>query len=328
MSDIAQEPPEAAAETREQPAAPAAKRRAFSMAWLAILAYVAFDVGLPLIPIRLHGLHLSHFARLAIALGLLVAPTSVFMLLQLWVAQSVVALQWRLALAWLGAAASVVLWFAVLVFVHPVRGMSANEFQDILLFKSTGLGLFLTLALAFLGILLSRIVREPNVLLPVALIAMPIDYVGAMTSVGFTHAVEQHAPTVVSNVSVPVPTIGGMHSALGVHPLAFIGPGDGLFIAFFFAAVQTMGLNRRGTFWWMYALLTIAMLIVLIWGFPIAALVPMGLAVIIANVRFFHFKRSEVFAMGYAIVFVLIIVGAFYMTSHHWFYGSLEPHHR
>lgn len=318
MSEIAEQT-EAPSQTPD-PEQPAANRPAASLAWLAILAYVAFDVGLPLIPVSLHGL--PHGLRLVLAIALLVVPTSIFMLLQLWVAQMIVALRWPLGRVVLGAAASVVLWFTVLVFVHPVKGMTVNQFQDILLVKSTGLGLFLTLALAFLGILLSRIIREPNVLLPVALIAMPIDYVGAMTSVGFTHAVEQHAPSVVSNVSVPVPTIGGMHSALGVHPLAFIGPGDGLFIAFFFAAVQTMALNWRGTFWWMYALLTIAMLMVLGWGFPIAALVPMGLAVIVANVRFFHFKRSELFAMGYAILLVLVVVGAFYMTSHHLLFGG------
>ena len=58
----------------------------------------------------------------------------------------------------------------------------------------------------------------------------------------------------------------------------------------------------RGTFWAMYGLLTLTMLIVLHTNFNIAALVPMGLAVLIANGPAFRLQRSEVFATLYAIV--------------------------
>ena len=156
--------------------------------------------------------------------------------------------------------------------------------------------------------------REVNVLLPVALVAMPIDYIGAMTPIGFTqNAVTQH-PAMVQAVSIPVPTMGGL------HPIGFIGPGDALFLAFFLAVVQRLDLNMRGTFWGMYILLTLTMLIVLTTGANIAALVPMGLAVLVANGPAFRLQRSEVFATLYAAALVLVLVVAFYGYSHTHFF--------
>ena len=77
-------------------------------------------------------------------------------------------------------------------------------------------------------------------------------------------------------------------------------------------------MNEKGTFRLMYVLLTITMLVVIISPFPlqIAALIPMGLAVLIANKNSFKLERSEVFAMFYAIAIVLAVVVAFYLTSH------------
>ena len=174
----------------------------------------------------------------------------------------------------------------------------------------TALGLGITLACTFCGIALSRIVREPNVLLPVALVAMPVDYIGAMTGIGFTQNVVQSHPEIVRAVSVPVPTVGGL------HPLGFIGPGDALFLAFFLAAVLRLDLNTRGTFWWMYGLLTAALLFVLRTGIDVAALVPMGLAVLIANGRLMRLQRSEVYATVYAVTLILALIVAFYLYSH------------
>ena len=182
------------------------------------------------------------------------------------------------------------------------------------LLRTLLLGFTITSACTFLGIALSRIVREVNVLLPVALVAMPIDYLGAMTPIGFTQNVMTQHPAMVQAVSVPVPTLGGL------HPIGFIGPGDALFLAFFLAVVQRLALNMRGTFWGMYVLLTLTMLIVLTTGANIAALVPMGLAVLIANGPSFRLQRSEVFATLYAAVLVLVLVVAFYGYSHTHFF--------
>jgi hypothetical protein len=82
-----------------------------------------------------------------------------------------------------------------------------------------------------------------------------------------------------------------------------------------------MNLNVRGTFWWMYGLLTGTMLIVLLTGINVAALIPMGLAVLIANGRQMRLQRSEAFATAYAVALILILVIGFYTYSHlHFFH--------
>ncbi len=272
-------------------------------AFLALLAYVAFNLLLPLAPLPHRHLSIAFFGILVLL------STAVFMLLQLWLAQAVVNLRPRPAIAAVVAVLFALLWFADVRYVHPP------------LLRSLGMGLTITLGCAFLGILLSRIIREPNVLLPVALVSMPIDYLGAMTSIGFTQNMVAHHPKMVQNLSVPVPAVGsGLHG--GLHPLGFIGPGDALFMAFFFAVVLRLNMNTRGTFWLMYGLLTATMLVVLRTGINIAALIPMGLTVLIANGRFFKLKREEVFATIYAGGLILALVTGFYLYSHSHFYHS------
>lgn len=266
---------------------------------LALLTYLAFGLLLPWVPLP------AHRPPQAVVLGLVVVTTAAFMLLQLWLAQAVVNTKPGVGFA----AGLAVLCVALL--------MGANLFAPAFL-RLLLVNLMITLGCAFLGILLARIIREPNVLLPVALVAIPIDFIGAMTSIGFTNTVVANNPALVKAVSVAVPTIGGggQHAG-GLHPIGFIGPGDALFTAFFFAVVLRLDMNRRGTFWWMYGLLTLAMLIVLSpFGVNIAALVPMGLAVMIANFRFFKLKRDEVFATLYAGVFIVALVTGFYYYSH------------
>jgi hypothetical protein len=133
-----------------------------------------------------------------------------------------------------------------------------------------------------------------------------------------------HAPKFVSSVSVSVPKITAQTAhGVSIGPIAFIGPGDVLFMALFFAAVQKFRLAERATFWWMYGLLTISMILVIrLPDFEVGALVPMGLAVIIANFRLIKLKRDEVFAVGYAGILVLILVGFFFWSSHRYLFHS------
>lgn len=286
-------------------------------ALLVLACYLAFDLLLPLVPLPLH-----RPPRIVVG-AMVFASTAAFMLLQLWLAQSVVNLKPPPALSAVLTLVFVAFWFAVLWYIHPHRGASLRANTPFFIWRPILLGLTITLGCAFFGILLSRIIREPNVLLPVALVAMPIDYIGAMTPVGFTQNVVAQNPRLVQALSVPVPAVGsaGHHGIL--HPIGFIGPGDALFMAFFFAVVLRLNLNVRGTFWWMYGLLTATMLLVLSpVGFSVAALIPMGLAVLIANGRSFKLKREEVFATIYAAALVLALVTVFYFYSHSHFFRT------
>ena len=283
---------------------------------LALVAYIAFDLLLPRIP-------LPHHLSPLVAACLVFASTAPFMLLQLWLAQAVVDLKTRplVNAALMGVFAA--LWFAVAFLVRPHLHWAYSLNETAYILRPILLGLTITLGCAFFGILLSPIIREPNVLLPVALVAMPIDYLGAMTPIGFTQNAVANNPHLVQALSVPVPTAGsGMHHHGALHAIAFIGPGDALFMAFFFAVVLRLKLNTRGTFWGMYGLLTATMLLVLFTGLSVAALIPMGLAVVIANHSNFRLKREEVFATIYAAGLILVLVTGFYVYSHSHFFAS------
>lgn len=288
--------------------APPTPRRPWLTALLALAVYVAFNLLLPLAPLP------HHKIAVAAILGLVLFSTMAFMLLQLWLAQAIVAVKPRPAVSGL-AAFIFVLLFALFYWLSAPYDQHPELTPLPLVF---GQSITITLGCTFLGILLSSIIREPNVLLPVALVAMPIDYLGAMTSIGFTHQIVNKHPGIVKHFSVPVPGIGSSTHHGGLNPIAFIGLGDILFVAFFLAVILRFNMNVRGTFWWMYGLLTLTMLIVLSpFGFNIAALVPMGLAVLIANFRYFKLKREEVFATFYAGLLIIALVTGFYLYYSH-----------
>jgi len=285
-------------------------RTALRMALLALGTYVAFELLLPVVPLPRHRLSL-------VLLGsLIIVSTAAFMLLQLWMAQAVVNLKPNLAICTSLVVLFVALWVPNYLNLEHISALHhPPPFLALL-----GQALIITLGGAFLGVLLSRIIREANVLLPVALVAMLVDTIGAMTSIGFTQNVVASNPAFVRGVSVPVPTVGSAGPHGGLHILGFIGPGDALFMAFFLAVALRLNLNVRGTFWWMYSLLTATMLVVLFTGINIAALIPMGLAALIANRNYFRLKRDEVFATLYAVLLILILVGGFYLYSHTHFF--------
>ena len=290
--------------TSETLAEPSQSRPPRVVFGLALLAYLAFNLLLPWVPLP------AHRPPPLVQLSIIVSSTAAFMLLQLWLAQATVHLRPRPALSALLTVLFTLALGVIALFVHTHRGWPVAVNAPVFILKPLLTGICITLGCAFFGILLSRIIREPNVLLPVALVAMPIDYLGAMTPIGFTQNAVANNPQLVRAVSVPVPHVGSL------SPSGFIGPGDALFMAFFFAVALRLSLNVRGTFWWTYGLLTVTMLIVLLTNINIAALIPMGLAVIIANFRFFKLKREEVFATLYAAVFILALVTGFYYYSH------------
>jgi|GEM_PF-578554 len=292
-------------------AVPKPKCSPVQTAGLALLAYVAFNLLLPSVPLP------HHKPPLAVIISLVLSSTLAFMLLQLWLALAVVAVRPRPVVSGLLAIACSVLGAGL--FVLSLRyGMHRPP-----VWIEFGQGLAVTLGCTFLGILLSPIIREPNVLLPVALVAMPIDYLGAMTAIGFTKQMVEKHPSIVKGVSVPVPSIGGAAHHAGLAPIAFIGPGDVLFVAFFFAVVLRLNMNVRGTFWGIYGLLTATMVYVLSPGsINVGALVPMGIAVLVANFAYFKLKREEVFATIYATILVLVLVTGFYFYAHSRFVKS------
>jgi len=276
------------------------RRTHFAYLLTAIVCYVGFGLILPLIHYRPHRMHLPEM------LLIFVAPTLAFMFLQMWIPWCLTRIKQELTWELKEFAVFGVLWlFLMLGFAHP--GVKSA----LIIGSLTNLAETITLGL--IGGLIARIVREAKILLPLGIVAGLIDIVGAMTPMGFTNKMVTSHPAVVSHVSVHMPTVAGIQ-------VATIGPGDLLFIAFFFAVVHRHKLNTRWTFRLVYSLLTLSMLLVQIFGFPIGALAPMGIGVIVANWKHFTYSREEKFAMLYAsLISLAAAIGFFYYTHTHSF---------
>ena len=229
----------------------------------------------------------------------------VMMLVQLALVQSVV---------WIGLRPKQsALWalFSAVVFVGGLylltHGMKAYANQPVVVGVHQ---LSLMLLAVFLGVTISYIIREPNILLPVTMVAASVDFWNIY--VGLLGHIVATKPAIVNAVTVQMPVpVPGM-------PIPMIGMGDFVFLALYLSVVYRFGLNIRGTFWWGYALLTLTMLAVLRYDLPIPALVPMAIVVIGANARRIHLKRDELIATIFVGVIALALLGAsgVYMLKH------------
>ena len=287
-------------------------RGAAKQAGLAILFYALFQVCLPLI--RIPAVRLPIIVQLL----LIVIPTMAFMFLQVRLALCIIRLRLsRLPAILLGWVSLKIWWMTFLISPRLHHGAPLPMAIGYELLRHTMQDLTVTLACTFAGIVLSAIVKDKNTLLPVAFIAMPIDYLGAMTPIGFTNNMIKAHPGIVKAVAVSVPKLSGP-GGISLSPIGLIGPGDALFMAFYFAVVLRLSLNIKRTFWWMYWLLSASLIAVLIIPsfFALAALVPMGIAVIAANGSRFSLTRAEWFAFLYAGILVLFLAVGFYLYSH------------
>ena len=152
-------------------------------------------------------------------------------------------------------------------------------------------------ACLFFGMLLSRILRERNILLPALIVAAAVDVISV--GWGFTGRAVQEVPGLVSKLSVAVPKVappiapgGAPHLGL----LATMGVGDFFFLAFFFGAAARFGLPLRRTFWFVYPLMLLAMVLtvtgVLPWG-GVPGLPFIAIGFLAANYRAFQLSPRE-----------------------------------
>ncbi len=161
--------------------------------------------------------------------------------------------------------------------------------------------IFLPIGAVFVGAAVGRIIKHPNTLLAAAGFAIFFDLV--VVGMGTVAQVLKSNSNIIAAVSVGaggnVPAIPGGRSITLLSSVT-IGPADVLFLAVFLASVAQLPrlradwfLSLSRTSWWMYALLLLALVLVETTGLPVPALVPMGLAVLLANFRHAAFTRQE-----------------------------------
>jgi hypothetical protein len=161
--------------------------------------------------------------------------------------------------------------------------------------------LSLMLAATSVGYTVSFIIKEPGIILPVAICAAFVDFFNVLMG-PLGKLVEAH-PDVVSKVTVHMPTF------IPRLPEAMMGAGDVLFLGIFFGALWRFSMNVKAAFWAGFALLTLSIYLLLLPFVPaLPALVPMGLAIILSNWSNFHLKREELLATVYVSAMLLVLL--------------------
>ncbi|GBC91660.1 hypothetical protein HRbin15_00114 [bacterium HR15] len=166
-------------------------------------------------------------------------------------------------------------------------------------------GYLLILTAIGLGCLMSRLIREKNLLVPVVPFAALVDAITVMTPVGFVKRVMESAPAVVERATVAVMTAPTSAPTVErVVPIVLMGVGDFVFLALYAACLYRFALRAFATaiglFFVLWAYLVIVMLGV---ANALPALVPMAVVVLAVNWREFRLTRQELWAS-------LLVVGA------------------
>jgi hypothetical protein len=168
------------------------------------------------------------------------------------------------------------------------------------------------------GRLLSRILRERNILLPIAIVLAGADLFTVF--LGPTAAFLEHAPELVAQVSVKLPEVGsaaGPEGAAGLAHMATLGPGDTIFAALLFACVARFGLSLRANYRWMALVVAgfLALVIAVPALPPLPVLPAMAVAFLLANRGQFDLSAEERRIMLVAFGFVLVLFVGLYLVT-------------
>ena len=170
-------------------------------------------------------------------------------------------------------------------------------------------GLALIALAAAIGVLLSRMVREMKILLPIGVMLALVDLYVVFGG-GLVAQAQQGSPVAqaaMKSLTVGLPTV--QRIVANALPMPVVGFADYLFIALFFACFAKFGIPARRTFFALAGVLSLYMLYVLATGMPLPALVPIAAVIISMNLRRFRYERAEAFALFYAALIICAIFG-------------------
>lgn len=167
---------------------------------------------------------------------------------------------------------------------------------------------------AFLGRLVSRVIREGKLLLPVAVIASVADIFTVFW--GVVAHVTETAPEVAETFSASAPVAAPPEVAAPI--LSAVGIGDFLFLALFLAVALRYSMQPEKTMWATFAVMLVAPAAFYLapgaLGMP--GLPFISAAALWANWPYLRFTREEKRALAFSGVLVAAVAAALWMASH------------
>lgn len=144
-----------------------------------------------------------------------------------------------------------------------------------------------------LGALLTSLLREKNILVPVAIFLAVWDAFLVLTPVGPTSQFLKNAPQVLNTIGMSIPIAASEPTTGRAAVGAYVGPADLVFLGTFFVALFRFEMRTKETLRWMIPALVAYLVVVLVFGLPLPALVPIGLVVMLVNWREFKLSKDE-----------------------------------
>lgn len=179
---------------------------------------------------------------------------------------------------------------------------------------SIGQEIGLICASAFGGRLASGIIREANIIMPVAFTLAIVDVWGVNLGGPTTHLMKKaHKAFKVATVELPVAGAARVHA-----PGLLMGFGDLFFAAFLLAVLHRFRLETRMAFWLAASFMAIGMLIVGMVGLAIPGLPFLVIGLLLPNLHRFKFSHQEWRAMLIAGVLLIICLGAISVAINAW----------
>jgi len=197
---------------------------------------------------------------------------------------------------------------------HPVAGKHLAETLSVmpgqLLLGNTALIVWAS----FLGRLVSRIIREGKLILPVAVVACIADIITVFW--GIVAHVSKTSPEVVETFSAVAPVVPPPNVSAPI--LSAVGIGDFLFYALFLAVALRYAMRPTATMWATFAVMLVAP--IAFYLYPSATGMPglplIGAAALWANWRFLRFTAEEKQALSLAGMLVLLAAFVLWMALH------------
>lgn len=230
-------------------------------------------------------------------------PVADALLAVLFLTVPIVALFFAANDGWTGRSAT---WFTVGGIVGQAAAILAGTYLPVPLWGQGVLGALAQAALTCwcvgLGALLATLIKEKNILLPLAIFLAAYDFFLVLTPWGFTQKLLKVAQPVFTKVAAQIPAASATPTHGLAHPGAFVGMADLVFLAMFFIALFRFRMRTRATLYAVVPALLVYLAIVVLaggrrfLGFPLdalPALVPIGITVLAVNWREFALSREE-----------------------------------
>lgn len=222
----------------------------------------------------------------------------IFMLLQLAIVYYTTRIPMSAQAEGAGALVALAFWVTFAFILSMDMGLPKGTVAHLDTVRFAGAHASMIVSAAFLGMLVSRVIRDRNMVLPVAIVAAVVDILTVFR--GPVGKALETAPELVARAAVGIPQIGVPMGHGGAF-VTLMGPGDFVFLGIFMACVWRFRMNAPTTFWAIYTFSLLGMLVVITPSVPYVPGLPfMAAALLLVNFHEFRLSRSERFALLYA----------------------------